>query len=313
VSGGQALRYVYADILFVVNFVFNFSLLYLAGRLAGAPVAGRRLTLAAALGGAYGVASLYPSLSFLMSLPAKMLTSGLMVAVAYPTPRPGPFFRLLGLFYLSAFVVGGASMAWNYLTTGSATVLTGAGSRPLGLPAVLPAALFAGVLLHWAVAAGRERRRILSCCVPCRVVVGGVQVEFPALVDTGNRLRDPLSDSPVVIVEYPALDRLLPPEFGPVWQASDEDEPDISGLVAALGGTPWSARLRVIPFTSLGRASGLLVGFRPDEVIVGPQGRTVSRKDVVVCLSPRPLSSEGSYRALMPPEILEGDTAAWAG
>ncbi|HCJ11184.1 MAG TPA: sigma-E processing peptidase SpoIIGA, partial [Clostridiales bacterium] len=46
------MRYVYADILFLVNFIFNFSLLYLAGRLAGAPVAGRRLTLAAALGGA---------------------------------------------------------------------------------------------------------------------------------------------------------------------------------------------------------------------------------------------------------------------
>lgn len=309
------MRYVYADILFLVNFFFNFSLLYLAGRLSRSPVAGRRLLLAAGLGAAYGVAALFPELAFLMNLPSKLLMSAVMVAIAYPTPRLRSFAGVLGFFYLGAFVVGGAGLAWSYLSQRGASPVAGGGEAAgfgLGLGVVLPTALFAAILLHWAVTAGRERERVLSYCVPCRVVVGSREAEFPALVDTGNRLRDPLSDALVVIVEYPALGGLLPPEFAPVLEA-EPDDPDFSSLAGALGPSPWSARLRLIPFTSLGRASGLLVGFRPDAVIVGSRGRSVRRTDVVVCLSPRPLSAEGGYQALLPPEILEADMAAQAG
>jgi hypothetical protein len=31
-----------------------------------------------------------------------------------------------------------------------------------------------------------------------------------ALIDTGNELRDPLSQKPVIIVEYPILKKILP-------------------------------------------------------------------------------------------------------
>ncbi len=304
------MRYVYADILFLVNFFFDFSLLYLAGRLGRAAIAGRRLLLAAALGAAYGVASVFPSMAFLMSLPAKVLASALMTAIAYPkagrTPRS--FATLLALFYVVALVVGGAALGWAFLTSsgGGAGAVVASGSLGPGL--VLPGALFGAVLVHWALLSGRERTGLESLCVVCRVVIGERETQFRALVDTGNRLRDPLSDSPVVIVEYPAVTRILPPEFGPVWETAEE-EPDLGKLATALGGTGWSARLRLVPFSSLGRANGLLVGFRPDEVLVGRRGRTVRRTDVVVCVSPRPLSSEGTYRALLPPEVLEGEAA----
>ena len=306
------MRYVYADILFLVNYFFNFSLLYLAGRLSRSAVVGRRLLLAAGLGAAYGVVVLFPSAGFLMSLPAKLLISAIMVAIAYPTPRLRSFAAVLGLFYLGALVVGGAGLAWSYLAQrGGPPVATGGvlAGFGLGFGVVLPAALFAAVLLHWAVMAGREREQVLSYCVPCRVVVGDEEAEFPALIDTGNRLRDPLSDSLVMIVEFPALEGLLPIEFAPAWE-SEPDDPDFAGLAGALGASPWSARLRLIPFSSIGRASGLLIGFRPDSVVVGRLGRSVRRTDVVVCVSPRPLSAEGSYQALLPPEILETEAMA---
>ncbi len=365
------MRYVYADIFFLVNFLFDFSLLYLAGRLGRAAIRGRRLCLAAAVGGAYSIASILPDLAFLMSLPVELLVGVLMVAVAYPPPAGRPFGRavaslatLVGLFYTSAFVLGGASLAYVYLTAGAAgasgvgaagaagTVgaasLSSLAGGGLGVGAVFPAALFGAVLLHWAMRAGRERSALASLEVECRVVVSGLAAEFSALVDTGNRLRDPLSDSPVVIVEYRAVGAILPPAFDPAparrggraagaraararasgvrapedGEAFDpagggeegpsdlDDEPDLGRLAAALGGSPWSARLRVIPFTSLGRSSGLLVGFRPDEFVVGRRGRAVRRTDVVVCVSPRPLSAEGTYRALVPPEVLESSGLA---
>lgn len=330
------MRYVWADIFFVVNFLFDFSLLYLAGRLARTPVVGRRLAWAAAAGSGFAVAALFPGLGRLMTPPAEIIASALMVALAYPdacrTPRS--YLRTLGFFYLASFAVGGAALGWNYLMTGKGGLGPGPGGGALGPAAVLPAALFGGVLLHWAFVTGREHRRLAALCIPCRVEVEGAAAEFHGLVDTGNRLRDPLSDAPVVIVEYPAVKGLLPPglryvwrgpvepgESGPVGQAApdtaaggaepeDGEEPDLGRLAEVLGGTSWLARVRLVPFSSLGRANGLLVGFRPDAVTVVRGGRPVRRTDVVVCLSPRPLSAEGGYRALLPPEILDGRTAA---
>ncbi len=325
------MRYVYADIFFLVNFCFDFSLLYLAGRLARAAVAGRRLAAAAALGALFGVVSLYPQLAFLMSVPAKVVVSALMVALAYPSSvgRLRTFATTLALFYLSSFAVGGAALAWNYLVTGTASLDGGLAAGSLGLGAVVPAVVVGAVLVHWAFITGKERQQVAAFCVPCRVEVEGGRAEFRGLIDTGNRLRDPISDDPVVIVEYPVLGRLLPPGLSAIWRAgganegggegggdgSDEpgdgtDEPDLGRLAEALGGTAWLARVRLIPFSSLGRASGLLVGFRPDAVVVGRKGRSVRRTDVVICVSPRRLSPEGVYRALVPPEILEGAAVA---
>lgn len=303
------MRYIYADIFFLVNLCFNFSLLYLAGRLSRLAPSGRRLTLGALVGALYSAASLYPGLAFLMTLPAKLLAAALMVAIAFPTTLVRRFLFTLGYFCLTAFAVGGASLAVGYLLGGVGPAQGGSG--PLGADVVLPAALAAGVLLHWAVMAARERERVLAWCVTCRVMVDGRTVEFPALVDTGNRLRDPLSNAPVVIAEYPALGALLPGSFATVWDRA-LDDPDLAAIVETLE-TAWAARVRVVPFSSIGRASGLLVGFRADEVAVGEPEDAVRRRDVIVCVSPRPLSSEGGYRALVPPEVLEPETAAGVG
>lgn len=299
------MRYVYADILFLVNFCFDFSLLYLAGRLSRSPLAGRRLVLAAAVGSGYAVAAVIPSLAFVASLPAKLLFSALMVALAYPstTRRLTGFALVLGLYYLANFAVGGTVIAWGYLTGQALTWGTGLGSPGPSLGVLVPAALFGGVLLHWAVSAGREEAKLDVRCVPCLVLVDQRRAEFRALVDTGNRLRDPLSDAPVVIVELPALSDVLPPGLEQAW-GSDAEEPDLGKVTALLAGSPWCSRLRLVPFSSLGRASGLLLGFRPDAVVVRTKGSAVRRTDVVVCVSPRPLSSEGLYRGLLPPEVL---------
>lgn len=305
------MRYVYADILFFVDFCFDFSLLYLAGRFAHAPVAGRRLALAALLGGLHGTVSLFPGFGPMATPPIQILVSALMVAVAYPTGVKAfrRYLTVLGLFYLCSFVMGGAAIGWAYITTGTTTGL-GVTPGTLGPGVVLPAVVFGATLLHWAIVSGRERESVEALLVSCRVVVGDRQAEFPALVDTGNRLRDPLSDAPVVIVEYPALGLLLPPQFGPVWEASVDDEPDLGKLADALGDSGWSSRLRLVPFSSIGKASGLLVGFRPDELRIGRRGGLVRTADVIVCVSPRPLSAAGGYRALLPPEVLRGEAVA---
>jgi stage II sporulation protein GA (sporulation sigma-E factor processing peptidase) len=58
-----------------------------------------------------------------------------------------------------------------------------------------------------------------------------------------------------------------------------------------------SSRFRLIPYRSVGRDCGLLLAFRTDSALVG--GRR--RENLLVALSPNPISDGGGYTALAGP------------
>ncbi len=97
------------------------------------------------------------------------------------------------------------------------------------------------------------------------------RVRFPALIDTGNRLREPLSGLPVVIAEARLLEGALP-------------------------GSGW----RQLPFGAVG-GSGRMACFRPAALWI-ERGRHRSRApEVWIALYPGPLP--GSASALAPSEF----------
>ena len=68
----------------------------------------------------------------------------------------------------------------------------------------------------------------------------------------------------------------------------------------------WSRRLRLIPFTSIGKEHGMLVGIRADEVKVDLGHNYPSYKNMVVGIYQGKLSTHNHYQMLIPAEIVEG-------
>src|SRR5690606_14903655 len=125
-----------------------------------------------------------------------------------------------------------------------------------------------------------------------------------ALLDTGNRLIDPLSGAAVVVVELEVLAAILPePIREAVRQMGDGDLHQVSRLLYS---SRWSSRFRVIPFRSLGRGTGRLVGFRPDAAALRYEGTLLPLDGVTIGIYPLPLDAEASYPALLPPDAIEG-------
>ena len=71
----------------------------------------------------------------------------------------------------------------------------------------------------------------------------------------------------------------------------------------------WAARLRIIPFSSIGKENGLLIGFRPDKVRL-INSTSELHVQPVVALHPRTLDPEGEYEALVPPIVLQQAAAS---
>ncbi len=279
----------YADILFVLNALVDYLLLLLSARAAGEPLRRKRFLLGAALGGVYAVAIFVPGFSFLSRGSYKILFALLMLLIAYGATRA--LLKQGILFFALACALGGGVMAIGMMDGGALTLgggvvysipdvklilLSGAGCY-----ALLRAA---GPKLFRHTAAGGELNTV-------RFVLGERRVELTALLDTGNTLTDPVNGQGVPVAEGRVLLDLFPPEARP----TPEQLRDPVAALENLNRGEWSGRFRLLPYRAVGVEHGFLLGVKVDRMEVGGQ----SREEVLVALSPTPVSDGGGYRVLM--------------
>ena len=154
----------------------------------------------------------------------------------------------------------------------------GAGFAQLGGGRALSLAPLGILALLWVV----RRRRNARCRwnVELYVEMDGACDRFPALIDTGNRLRDRRSGLPVLIVEAAAA-----PNFAAAAERLDPSE------------------ARVLPFGVLGSA-GELRCFRPDRVELRAPGQA-PRVAPACLVGAYPGRIPGPTRAIAPPEFAD--------
>lgn len=298
---------VYLDVVFTINFLMDFVLLWATAKFSQLRTSWVRLAVGAFVGACYSLALMLPSLHYFLGFSIKVLFSIAMVFVAFPRLSLKRFLQALAYFYLVAFTMGGAMLGAIYLISkeqdlygimnGIFVFLTNV--RYTWLVVAIVAAFF---MVRYGV--GFLKRNFLHSFfkVPVVIKFNDKTISTQALVDTGNQLKDPLTLKPVMILEFDILKKILPPEMAAA--LGEENEPDLNRIVQSLSGSTWASRIRLVPFTSIGKNKGMLVGIRPDEVIVLTADSNVRIKDIIVGVYHRPLSPEGAYRALLHPDVL---------
>ncbi|MDA8213131.1 MAG: sigma-E processing peptidase SpoIIGA [Clostridia bacterium] len=308
----EGIQYVYFEKVMFINISMNWLILWIAGRLGRVSTPAWRILAGAFFGALYSFTLLLPSLQWLVNFGTKVIFSVLMILIAFfPLPM-GRTWRVMIYFYLTSFAVGGAIFGLSFLAvpgTPMGNMLLPMLRSILKLlddhfwwlfPLVVFGALSFG---YWAPALGKRLVETF-CRVSFKISVDGKEKELVGLLDTGNQVRDPLSQFPVVIVELGAIRELLPP--GIQDRLRERLAPEIWELMAGLEHeSDWLERWRVLPFTSVGKAKGVLLGFRPDYIEFQSGQTTIKEKQVVVGLYHHPLSGDGSYRALLPSDWLE--------
>lgn len=291
---------VYVDTLMLLaslSFLMDYLLLWATAKVARIPLRPWRLSLGAGIGTLYftvyylsqqGVGYEH---AWLLSWPSVLAVSlGMLAAAFWPLPW-ATLLRATGYFYFVAVSSGGAGVAAGYALGWGA-----AGKLLASIAAILITAE-----VGWGVVQRTVWQRLYH--VTLEILLFGQKVTAQALVDTGNRLRDPLGGAPVVVVEHSVVSPLFPENLRPVVTAMETG--DLSGVSRLLTSERWSSRFRIIPYTSLGKEKGLLVGFRPDAAAVWIGGRRLPLGPVVVALHPKALDPDGVYRALVHPDLLD--------
>lgn len=292
--------YIYVDVLFVVNFLMDYVILWATARLAQIRCVPWRLVCGALLGALYSVTVLLPGLEFLSVLWMKFLVSILMVVTAFTPLMIRKLGQVVLYFYLIAFTLGGTVLGINYLLS---SVTIHSTLESISLPYLwLAVALGAAVLFgKWGVPFLKKTFFQDLLRVPVVIKIQGRQLKVNGLVDTGNQLVDPLTGAPVIIVEQDVLLPFLPDEARDLWSSGGELNFDKLSSLPEKGRTPsW----RLIPFTTIGKHHGMLVGFKPDEITILAGDQQVRNTNVIIGIYSRRLSPRGTYRALLHPDLL---------
>lgn len=296
---------VYVDMLFLINFLMDFVVLWAAARLAQIRVSLWRLAGGACIGALYSVIVLLPGLEHLSSFEVKFLVSLAMALVAFAPLPWKKFGQTVLYFYLVAFTMGGAVLGFIYFMATN-SIPEGLGSFPIRYLWLIVALVIAGLLGKYGVAYFRKSLLQDLLKVPVEITIHGRQLKLNGLVDTGNQLVDPVTGVPVIIVEYGVLSSYLPPWLKEIINAGGEA--NLSKLAEAFPEDGCTPPFRLIPFTTIGKRHGMLLGFRPDEVTVYAGDKKVRKTDVIIGIYNMRLSPRGTYRALLHPDLVQAAT-----
>lgn len=244
------MRTVYIDELFLVNLAADYILLYSTAQMSAAPYGRLRLAGGAAFGGLYALAAyLFPAAAG--CFPAKLLSAAAMLLLAFGYVSRRLFLRRAAALFVLSMLMGGVSYALCLFMGGDAEA--GIIYAPWMLrTAIVLSAAAVGVISAFSRGDAAQRS---SGSVRIKLALCGRSVEFSALRDSGNTLRDPLDGSPVLVVETDALAPLFEP--GTLKLLRELSPPD------ALEKLPRTVKWRLLPYRTAA-GSRLALAFRPD-------------------------------------------------
>lgn len=275
---------VYLDELFALNTALNYLLLAGSARLGGGALRRRRLLAAAALGGVYAAAALVPELRFLRAGGMKAAAAALMLLTAFGASVRT--VRLGALFLALAFCLGGAAFLCVQALGGGVLLLPSGAYYPVSTAGLLALA-GCGYLVAYTVfsrLAEHGGGEITSLYLRAN----GHTAALRALRDTGNTLRDPITNERVLVTDLRAAQTLLPEA---ALSAERLARPD--ALLTELSALYPQLRFRLIPYRAVGTQAGLLLALRC--AVTDRQGK---RRDVMAAFSPTPVSDGGNFNAL---------------
>lgn len=291
---------IYIDVLFMENLLINYIILLLVSKVSNKDVLPLRLFASSIIGAMYVVLMIVcPNVEILYTVLFKVLLSVIMVKVAFSLVNFREFVKYVCMFYVATFVLAGGMFFFIYLGNSGGIVKNGVvymfinSKNSFFIKAVLTVSLTLKVIINYI----RSRSIREKLIVPIDLRVDDKDISINALLDTGASLNDPISNHPIVVVEFRSIQSLLPKEVRDIFKESKSN--DLKFVIDSIEGSKWFRRFRVIPFNSLGNKNGMLIGFTADNVKIARDRESKEFSNVVIAVYEELLTGGNSYQALI--------------
>ena len=289
---------IYLDIVFIENVIMNYIILLATVIITKEKLNQIRIIISSIIGGIYAVSYYVTKFSAYITISAKVILSIVMIYIAINPKSIKKMMKELIIFYLTSFAFGGCAIAVLY-TIKPQNIINKKGSL-IGIYPIKVALIggiigFITIIIAFKLVKNKMSIKDLFCTV--KIIDNGTKKKVKALLDTGNFLKDPITKLPVIIVEKEKLIDILPREI------LENTNKIISGEFEIKD--KYISKLRVLPFSSLGKQNGMLLGFKVEKVIVILNEEEVIRNDVIIGIYDKKLSINEKYECLIGMNYLE--------
>ena len=289
---------IYLDIVFLENFLLNYIIILSTAIMSKEKINIIRISLSSIIGGIFAIIGYISQVNFIYNVIIKITISIFMMKIAFSQNKFEKFVKNLIFFYLVSFTFGGIAFMLLFFINPQNIVIDG--NRLVGVYP-LKITILAGItgFIVISVVAKLIKNKITKKSMICdlEIFYKGNFKKLKTMLDTGNLLKEPISQADVIVVEKESLREIM----------SDDILENISTIIKG----DWlesenihSYKLKIIPFSSLGNDNGLLIGFKPDYIKIYGEEEII-RNDVIIGIYNGRLSKNNMYTSLIGLDILK--------
>lgn len=293
---------IYIDIIFLENLIMNSIILYATGIILKIKPKTIKVVISSAIGSIYAIITYVTEIEVYTSIILKAILAVIMVYVAFTPPNVKKMWKYIAIFYLTSFVFGGVTLYLiYYIRPQEVFIKNGIFVGKYILKVIMLGAIVAFIIIK--ISLKIIKTRISPKDMFCKITIklNEKTIETKAMIDTGNLAKEPITNTPVVIVESTLLEDVLPSKI-------------LNNIENILGGDfsqipeemqeKYISKLRCIPFSSLGKQNGMLLGIRANEIIVETDEEKKISNNVIIGIYDKSLTKRGEYRALIGIELI---------
>lgn len=289
---------IYLDVLFVVNFIMDYTVLsitaWILQHTTTLPANGsckdflityiRRIS-GAVIGALWACAMMgFGLINPAWNIVTYLLVGPLMVLFIVGIKDFKAIMKGIGILYIVTFVLGGLLHVIYYYTTFGYfihTLVSAKGDNP-GLWLIVAGSIPGYALIRWLVVFIQSGKNTIEARYTVIIENDGIRVKLPALCDTGNGLHDPVFNGAVNIVEASAVMELI---------TSYE-----------------KMSFHLIPYSSIGTERGMIPVIRVNKLIIIGRKETKIVNNPLFALYSGKFSAKSGYKVILHPDVVNGIT-----
>ncbi len=293
---------IYIDVVLIENLLMNYIILFATAIILKLQVKQIRLITGSLVGAIYTIISYVSGLKIYSNFFLKLILSIIIIYISFNPKSLKKLLKFTLIFYLTSFVFGGAAFALIYvvkpqeLLKNNGLILNSKSLRVIFISAIIA---FIVIIIGFKIVKNKISAKDMYCDI--EIKINNKKIQTKAMIDTGNFLKEPITNTPVIVVEHTLLYECIPKEI--LNHIEDILGGDFSEIPDSVR-KEYISKLKVIPFSSLGKQNGMLLGIKPEGVIIKNEEEEKENNNVIIGIYNKSLTKRGEYRALLGIEIM---------
>jgi stage II sporulation protein GA (sporulation sigma-E factor processing peptidase) len=259
---------VFIDTLLIQNFIVDYFLLYITSRTLRIQAGFKNLSLSAAVGALYVITKLYPNLVVFTYFIVKFCVALIMILLAFR--KKDILFNLKALIIYVFYSMFTAGLCFFIEVSQQNTLDSFVSLYNFNYKKLIICLIIIYMTIDRLVMYIKDRKDINSLTFTVDIIIGDFEKQVVAFLDTGNELREPATNLPVMIIEKDYL--------------YDLNLNKVEKLY--------------VPYQVVNGQMGKMVGFKPKYIKIH-NGQEVEKREVVIAFCENKLSSLSDYHALL--------------